>query len=183
MTPTPRRTRWLAGAFVMIAATWTIDLFTGEEPVKQAAASELVSAKHAAKPVDPPDRARLESFLFETATSADATFEVDPRNPFAPDRAFEQAAAAAATSKPAAAGASPTAATPEVAFEDRHHLSGVVWGRHAVALIDGRPYSEGATIDNWKIFEIGRDFVIFRGETGETRLEVPPPGMRVKGEK
>lgn len=184
MIATPRRTRLIAGAFVMIATTWTIDLFTGEEPAKQANASELLAGKSPARLVDAPDRARLEQFLFERPTSSSTIFTSDIRNPFAPDDAFEQLAAAAGpTTRPGGAGAQLPLEAPKTAFEDRHRLEGVVTGRRTIALIDGRPYARGATIDNWKLVEIGRDFVIFEGADGHVRLEVPPPGVRVKGDK
>lgn len=181
MRKASRRTRLLAGAFVIITIAWTVDMLTGAEPAKSAEASQLLAQSGVARIVEPSDRALLERFLFEAQNYGESyEYPADGRNPFAPDATFAQVAAQRAPNGadgggPVGANGAPASApAPAPApFDRRHHLGGVLLGRRSLALIDGRPYCVGDIIDGMTLVDIRRDFILLRGADGEVRLDVP----------
>ncbi len=184
------KSRLLAGAFVITTVAWTIDMLTASGPVQTADAAQHVTTATAARIVDPPDRELLERFLFQEQSYGELSNPTsERRDPFRrePGAAAPHLAAAATPHPGAASPAAPQAGdlppAERPSFESRHRLGGVVLGRRSIALIDGRPYTLGDSIDEMTILEIRRDYIVLSGPDGELQLEVPRAGgVRPPGE-
>lgn len=182
------KSRLLAGAFVITTVAWSIDMLTASGPVQTADAAQHVTTSTAARIVDPPDRELLERFLFqEQAYGELSNPSPERRDPFrrepgaaAPDLAAAQHPGAASADATRPGDLAPVDRPP---FESRHRLGGVVLGKRSIALIDGRPFTLGDSIDEMTILEIRRDYIVLSGPGGELRLDVPRAGaVRPSGE-
>jgi hypothetical protein len=181
-----RRTRLLAGGFLLVFCAWSVDTLGQERGPKKAVAAQASPAAGAFVIADPPDRAALDRFLADGEPHREALVLEATRDPFAVPAGFAIAGAAPhqpAESQPAeeAISASPApaaAVSDEKSFADVHHLQGVILGARPLALIDGNGYRVGDWIDGYRIVALSRNTAELVGRDGRVVLRVAAPDLK-----
>lgn len=72
---------------------------------------------------------------------------------------------------------SPVAPDPPASFEERHTLTGIVWGRRPLAIIDGQRCGHGTVIDAHRITRIEPRRVVLYGDSGYVELRLAAPSL------
>ena len=170
------------GVFLIVGAAWTLDTLTGgptPAPAKGATAQQVVTGTEFATPQDPPDLEQVMRKLSATtaATRAPLPLEHLHRDPFEITEAFVVAPSTLAGTDDGGKPKAAAAPTGPPAFAEQHRLEGITSGRVPLALIDGRLYRVGAVIDDYRLTEIGADFVVFACATETVSLRLEQGGL------
>ena len=180
-----KRTRLLAGAFLLVFCAWAMDTL-GQERGPKTAAAQTSPTAGAFIIADPTDRSALDRFLADQEPRLEPLVIDDAvRDPFALPARWESArvtrpepAESQPVDPPVASPPHGSSETREKTFADAHHLQGVILGSRPLALIDGNGYRVGDWIDGYRVVSLSRDTAELVGRGGRVILRVAAPDLK-----
>ena len=166
MKPISQRHKILGGVFLIIGVVWSMDMLTGgptPDPAN-AAQNSQVSVNGVPMPAEPADLDTLITQITRPPANP-APLYIDPA---ARDLFF---AVAGGSLDPSQANEPTNEAESALEMEGRQapsnlprELQGIIEGRVPLALVDGRLLRLGSKIEDYRLVEIQRDFVVFERE-------------------
>jgi len=164
-----KQQRLLAAGLTLALGIWAVDTLTGKKagPVRAQAAQATTPPPAAA--VDWEQVNTLVARLTEQRyVSVAPELDQTSRDLFAPSAAMESSLAPV---EPVIEPNAPAIQEAAIAdFRDRHELSGVVIGRHPLAIVDGHVLRPGSELDGHRLVELQRDYVVFQAAQTGTRV-------------
>lgn len=175
---TSRRTRLMMAGLGSTTVLWTMDWLSSSSPVKPASAAQPagVAALIPTSRPAPLDVAALIAQVRAEATRSEAPRAVDGmRNPFVSTGALAEieklriATGGQGGTVPASETGQSAPAQPVLS------LHGVITGDQPMAVINTAIVSLGGQVGGYQLTEIGRDYVVLRGEGGPLTLRMQSP--------
>lgn len=171
------RKRLILGAAGTVGAAFLGDtLFLRPQPSSAAAKPSGPAAPAVSPAQDPlPSVDEAIAWLTSPEPAADPPPWETLAQPFADPIEMQRAAAEAAQA--AVEESEPPPAPPPAAFADLHKLTGIIWSRNAIAIVDGQRCSVGSWIDDHQVIRIQKDRVLLRGPQGTCELVLARPAL------